>query len=114
MKKTLLGATLALLLSACTEQAAIQVAALQGTVYEVGGQSLDLAGVEVTLVETGELALTDAQGGFDFERLAPGTYTLEFGPRFASLAHHEGTGFQESEGGGEGKVHSSPWAPSHT
>ena len=89
MKKTLLSAALALLLSACTEQAALQVAALQGTVYEVGGQSLDLAGVEVTLLETGEIATTDSNGEFDFEKLAPGMYRLEFGSRIASLEFGE-------------------------
>ena len=96
MKKTLFSAVLALLLSACTEQAALQVAALQGTVYEIGGQSVDLAGVEVTLLETGEIATTDSNGDFDFERLVPGTYRLEFGSRIASL----GFGEEDREAGG--------------
>jgi len=53
-------------------------AQLAGTVYEVDGQSLDLAGVQVTLKETGERSWTDAAGSFSFGGLAPGVYTLGF------------------------------------
>jgi hypothetical protein len=54
-------------------------AQLAGTVYEVDGQSFDLAGVQVTLKETGEWAWTDTRGSFEFSGLEPGTYTLGFG-----------------------------------
>ncbi|HEX5135942.1 MAG TPA: carboxypeptidase-like regulatory domain-containing protein [Planctomycetota bacterium] len=53
-------------------------AQLAGTVYEVDGQSSDLAGVQVTLKETGERSWTDAGGSFAFDGLAPGVYTLGF------------------------------------
>lgn len=54
-------------------------AQLAGTVYEVDGQRFDLAGVQVTLKETGEWAWTDAGGSFEFRGLEAGTYTLDFG-----------------------------------
>lgn len=53
-------------------------AQLAGTVYEVDGQRFDLAGVQVTLEETGEWAWTDSRGSFEFSGLEPGTYTLDF------------------------------------
>jgi hypothetical protein len=53
-------------------------AALQGTVYELDGQTLDRSGVSVTVLETGATYLTDPDGEFRFDELAPGTYTLDF------------------------------------
>ncbi|MFI5403376.1 MAG: hypothetical protein ACHQ1G_10595, partial [Planctomycetota bacterium] len=53
-------------------------AQLSGTVYEIDGQSADLAGVPVVLTETGEWAFTDAAGSFAFDGLDGGTYTLDF------------------------------------
>jgi hypothetical protein len=75
-------------------------AELAGTVYEVDGQSLDLAGVQVTLKETGEWAWTDAVGSFEFGGLEPGVYTLDF------MGDGEGApgGDEFSDGAGDPKV----------
>jgi len=80
MRFAFTGALLALFLAACggSSGTAMQSAALMGNVYEVDGQSLDLDGVEVTLVETGETAWTDGAGDFGFHDLPAGTYTLSF------------------------------------
>ena len=87
MKQFYLCAFAALALTACSEESASIEAALQGTVYEIGGQNIDLAGVEVTLVETGEVSVTDANGGFGFPALDEGKYTLGFATQVASLSH---------------------------
>ncbi|MHC5051526.1 MAG: carboxypeptidase-like regulatory domain-containing protein, partial [Planctomycetota bacterium] len=70
---------LALLLPACGGASpALETAALQGTVYELDGQTLDRSGVSVTLIETGATYMTDTNGDFRFNDLAPGVYTLDF------------------------------------
>ncbi len=75
-------------------------AQLSGTVYEIDGQSAVLGGVQVTLMETGEQAWTDANGGFAFTGLAPGVYRLDFNaPSFAALALSE----EEGEDGIDGE-----------
>lgn len=72
-------------------------AQLAGTVYEVDGQNVNLAGVQVTLKETGEWAWTDAVGSFEFAGLEPGTYTLDFmGDGESSAA--EGDEFTDGDG----------------
>ncbi|MCZ6573523.1 MAG: hypothetical protein O7C98_10210 [Planctomycetota bacterium] len=50
-----------------------------GVVYEVDGQSADLGGIEVTVLETGERVVTETDGSFEFRELEPGFYTLDFG-----------------------------------
>lgn len=78
----------------------VQGAAVQGVVYELDGQSLDLSGVDVTLMETGESATTDGLGGFRFDGLAPGTYTLGFeeGMRDGGDGDRDGDDVQDGEG----------------
>jgi len=52
-------------------------AALQGVVYERDGQSSDLDGVTITLVETGAAAWTEADGSFRIDGVEPGVYTID-------------------------------------
>ncbi|MCK6461295.1 MAG: carboxypeptidase-like regulatory domain-containing protein [Planctomycetes bacterium] len=75
-------------------------AQLAGTVYEVDGQRFDLAGVQVTLKETGEWAWTDSAGSFEFGGLEPGTYTLDFGGGIEGAPG----GDEFSDGAGDPKV----------
>jgi hypothetical protein len=75
--------------------AALEAAALQGVVFEVDGQTADRSGVEVRVLETGQLATTGADGRFYFSRVPTGTVTLGFGPSLAALA-------QTGPGGGHG------------
>lgn len=83
----------AMLVAGCSGGADVQLssAQLSGTVYEIDGQGIDLADVEVTLVETGERAWTDDGGAFAFDGLAPGVYTLDFQrpPSFAAMLAEE-------------------------
>jgi hypothetical protein len=76
-------------------------AQLAGTVYEVDGQSADLAGVPVVLKETGEWAFTDAAGSFEFDGLEGGTYTLDFMGDGEGAA---GEGDEFADGSGDPKV----------
>ena len=78
-------------------------AQLSGTVYEIDGQSTDLAGVQVTLMETGDRLWTDGSGAFVFRGLEPGTYTLDFDTSFAMLQEgdHE-DGAEDDHDGVEG------------
>jgi hypothetical protein len=76
-------------------------AQLSGTVYEIDGQSNDLAGVPVVLKETGEWAWTGADGSFGFDGLEGGTYTLDFmGDGEGAL----GDGDEFEDGDGDPKV----------
>jgi hypothetical protein len=78
---------LALLLPACGGASpALETAALQGTVYELDGQRLDRSGVSVTLIETGATYMTDTNGDFRFNDLAPGVYTLDFDTMLTTAA----------------------------
>ncbi len=72
-----------------------QTAALQGMVYEVDGQTVDRAGVAVRVLETGQTAVTGADGRFFFTRVPADAFTLDFGGTLASLA-------QSGPGGGGG------------
>lgn len=45
---------------------------------EVDGQTLDRDGIKIRIVETGDLVMTRADGSFQFPRLDPGWYTLDF------------------------------------
>jgi hypothetical protein len=95
MRTRWIGALLALLLPACGGASpALETAALQGTVYELDGQTLDRSGVSVTVIETGATYLTDLDGDFRFEDLAPGVYTLDFDTMLttAALLSEEGDG----------------------
>jgi len=56
----------------------LQSASLAGTVIELEGQTVDRSGVEVTLLETGEMAVTGADGRFSFTEVPPGSATLAF------------------------------------
>jgi len=56
----------------------LQSASLAGTVIELEGQTVDRSGVEVTLLETGETAVTGADGRFSFAEIPAGTATLAF------------------------------------
>ena len=53
-------------------------AALQGTIMEVDGQTIDRNGIEIRIVETGDFVMTQRDGSFQFPSLAPGWYTLDF------------------------------------
>jgi len=63
---------------------------LAGTVYQVDGQSTNLAGIEVKLLETGQSAWTDASGAFAFPDLRAGRYTLGFHTSLLAAALQEG------------------------
>jgi len=81
------------LLAACSgggAQPALQSAALSGTVIELDGQTEDRSGVAVTVLESGETAVTGPDGSFRFDRVPTGTVTLAFGAARSALA-------QESE-----------------
>ena len=69
------------LLAACGGSGtnALGGAAVMGVVYEVDGQSANLEGVEVTVLETGERVVTETDGSFEFREMEPGSYTLDFG-----------------------------------
>jgi hypothetical protein len=84
--------------SAPSADPVLQSAALQGYVYEVDGQTVDRAGIDVRVLETGEIATTDAEGRFAFAGVPAGGVTLEFGSTLISLAQREGPG-----GGGNGE-----------
>lgn len=102
MRNAIFCAVLALLVAACGESPpALSAAALQGTVYELDGQVLDRSGVDVTLMETGASAVTDVNGEFRFEGLAPGRYTLDFdsAASVAALMAGEGEPAAEDEEG---------------
>jgi hypothetical protein len=68
----------------------LESAALRGLVYEVDGQSDTLSGVEVALLETGDVVMTDDGGNFTFTDLEAGTYTLVFDTSLFLLAEHDG------------------------
>ncbi len=68
---------------------ALQTAALEGYVYEVDGQTVDLAGIDVRVRETGQLTTTDAEGRFAFDSVPADGVTLEFGSTLMALAHQE-------------------------
>jgi len=61
-------------------------AALSGQIYELDGQTLDRSGVTVTLLETGQSAVTGPDGGFGFGAVPAGTATLAFSASPAALA----------------------------
>jgi TonB-dependent receptor len=68
-------ATAALLLCAAPVFAQTESAVLQGTLSQ-GGSDAILDGVIVTIVETGQTTVSDAQGLYRFGNLAPGTYQV--------------------------------------
>ena len=86
-----LGVTTLSLLTACggSGDAALstQSAALQGSIIEVDGQTLQRDGVQIRVVETGDRIVTAPDGSFRFPELKAGWYTLDFsqGPTVAAL-----------------------------
>ncbi len=99
MRFAFLGSVFASMLAACGggggAGTATQTAALQGVVYEVDGQTVDRAGVQVRVLETGQAATTGADGRFFFSRVPADAFTLDFGTTLAALA-------QSGPGGGGG------------
>jgi len=96
MRTAWIGALLALLFPACGGASpALETAALQGTVYELDGQTLDRSGVSVTVLETGAMDLTDSNGAFRFDELTPGVYTLDFDTVLATAALLDGEAGEE-------------------
>jgi hypothetical protein len=82
-----------------------QSAALQGLVYEVDGQTVDRAGVNVRVLETGQTATTGADGRFFFNRVPADAFTLDFGGGLAALAQTGPGGdddIGDDNGGGSG------------
>ncbi len=109
MKRAFLCAGLALLIPACTggsEGASVQTSTLRGLVVEVDGQSADVSGVEIELVEKGENTSSAGDGSFTFHDLGPGTYTLGFEgeaknsdePRGDDGFEHGGDEFEDGDG----------------
>lgn len=95
-----------LLLAACGgggSGTSLQTAALSGTVYELNGQSQNLAGVQVTVLETGATDVTGADGRFNVGDVPPGMVTLRFGSTLRALAlsgdGQGGTGGVDDNGG---------------
>jgi len=76
--------------SAPSADPGLQTAALQGYVYEVDGQTVDRAGIDVSVLETGAVATTDAEGRFAFAAVPADGVTLEFGSTLFSLAQQAG------------------------
>jgi len=76
---------------------ALETAALQGLVYEVDGQTVDRAGVSVTVLETGDRVTTGPDGRFAFPDLPAGSITLAFGSSLAVLAQQGGDDGAEDE-----------------
>jgi hypothetical protein len=68
----------------------LQTAALEGYVYEVDGQTVDRSGIDVAVLETGEVVTTDAEGRFAFAAVPATGATLEFGSTLIALAHQAG------------------------
>jgi len=98
MRFVALSALLLPLVAACGgggSEPTLQTAALQGVVYEVDGQTLDRDGVPVRILETGQVATTDANGRFFFASVPAGAVTLDFGTSIVSVA-------QTGPGGGSG------------
>jgi hypothetical protein len=74
------------LLVACGGSPALGSAALSGLVYEVDGQTVDRSGVEVRVAETGQTAVTGADGSFMIDGLPAGIVTLQFSSTGAAQA----------------------------
>ncbi len=73
---------LLLLLLSCAEPAWAAPGSVEGIVSH-GGSKKPLPGIELTVVETRQTAVTDNNGGFKIEGVQPGTYLLEArGPSF--------------------------------
>ena len=87
MKTVSTASLLALFLTACSSgNSEGETSELQGMVYEVDGQSVDLTGIEIRLVESGRSAMTELDGSFSISGLRTGIYTLDFtNTRFGSL-----------------------------
>ncbi|MHC4849367.1 MAG: peptidase associated/transthyretin-like domain-containing protein, partial [Planctomycetota bacterium] len=69
----------------------LQAAALRGMVVEVDGQTADRDGVQITVVETGDRAVTDQEGRFQLAGLPAGRVTLAFSGRTpVALAQQSG------------------------
>lgn len=79
----------------------LQSAALSGHVYELNGQTQNRAGVEVTVVETGETAVTGVDGSFQFGSIPAGVVTLRFGGNLQAAALR-GSGEAGDDNGGGG------------
>ncbi|MHC4452661.1 MAG: peptidase associated/transthyretin-like domain-containing protein, partial [Planctomycetota bacterium] len=74
-----------------SEGSALQAAALRGMVVEVDGQTADRDGVLITIVETGDRAVTDEDGRFQLAGLPAGRVTLAFSGRApVALAQQSG------------------------
>jgi iron complex outermembrane receptor protein len=67
---------LLLALAAGAPSSVASAAAIQGTV--IGRDSLPLAGVRVSLIETGRITTTDSRGRYRFADVARGSYGLSF------------------------------------
>lgn len=79
----------------------LQSAALSGHVYQLNGQTQNRAGVEVTVVETGETAVTGVDGSFQFGSIPAGVVTLRFGGNLQAAALR-GSGEAGDDNGGGG------------
>ena len=88
--KHLLTILLAGALTACgggsTDGTTPSSAALRGSVAAIDGDAANLAGLPVTVLETGDRVATDFDGGFRFDRIPTGAVTLAFGDGTATLS----------------------------
>jgi outer membrane receptor protein involved in Fe transport len=74
-------AWMALLLVASSGAAQVQTGSITGTITDSSGAVLPGATVTLTgerLISGSEVATTDANGGYRFDRLSPGSYALKF------------------------------------
>lgn len=65
-------------LSACTEDPEVTVGAISGYITEAPNGTEPLSGVSVSILSTGQSAVTSSTGTFSFTNLQPGSYSMQF------------------------------------
>ncbi len=65
-------------MTSCTEDPEDSMGSITGTVTESPKGTEPLSGVTVSISSTGQSTTTGSNGGFSFQNMAPGTYSLQF------------------------------------